>query len=78
MSNKYLGRAESRRFLIGGTNVFDYKWITTGEFSTVYDPENDKAYNFKSYYINLPNGREFFIAGKDETNRYLFFEYEEK
>lgn len=77
MRNQYLGRAVGRRFLIGGVNVFDYKWITTGEFATVYDPENDKIYNFKCYYVNTVNGNVYFVSGQDEKRKHLFFEYEE-
>lgn len=78
MNNKYLGRTSSRRFTVGGVNVFEFKWHTTGEVFTVCEPEKGKIYSLDAYYISTLNGNIYFIAGKDENHDYLFFEYGEE
>ena len=77
MKYEYLGRTKSRRFTVGGVNVFDLKWNTCGEVVTVFDPVNEKPYNFDVCYITTGNGNVYFVVGNDEKHDYVFVTYKE-
>jgi hypothetical protein len=72
---KFIKSGTEINTILFGVNIFDYKWINTGEKVSVKDPLYGQGYFFSIYKV-LINDKEYeFACGEFSNGVYGFFEY---
>lgn len=55
---------DGQRFEINGLNIWEYRWLSTGEKIEVKDPTYGRKYTFTVYEISTDNRVVTFAAGE--------------
>lgn len=73
---KYLGKSDKDSFCIRGVDLFLKKWNTIGDCAIVVEPESKKTYSFSVYEVESGKKKIPFVAGKNSSGEWLFFDAE--